>query len=362
MMVCPQPGTTTVGEALVNTTGAATATGKAATKAGPTEQLTLWDETPPDVRIADFDVIVIFTSAGKDSVAMLVEIADRARHAGVLDRVVAVHADLGVMEWPGTMELAEQQARQVGITRFEVVRRHRQGQVEDLLGYALRWGYWPTPDAQWCTSDLKRTPADPLLRRLGNEVLARDPQRTAPARLLLCYGMRAQESTRRKKMLPLQPYTRVAARNREAVKWLPLHQWSTEEVFARGDDAGVPRHPAYALGQSRASCVLCIYLTPAELVRAAQANPLLAQCYALVEVTIGHRFRLKLAMVDVLAEAGIPMLPDDTPRDAALWTRLIREADPERLARWPQPAQRWADVLAFLAPHLVADPAGEDAR
>jgi hypothetical protein len=168
--------------------------------------------------------------------------------------------------------------------------------------------------------------------------------------------MRAQESARRKKMPQLQPYPRVSTRKREAVKWLPLHRWTTEEVFARGDDAGLPRHPAYALGQSRASCVLCIYLSPAELVRAARANPLLAQFYALVEVTIGHRFRLNKAMVDVLTEAGIPMLPADTPHepaDTALWRRLIEEAGPHQMARWPQPADRWADVVGFLAPHLL---------
>ena len=319
------------------------------------QQLTLWEAPPPEVRLADFDVIVIFTSAGKDSAAMLVEITERARAEGVLDRVVAIHADLGAMEWPGTLELAERQARQLGIRRFEVVRRRtKTGEVEDLLGYALRWGYWPTPDAQWCTSSLKRDPCDSLVRRLSDEVLERDPQRTGPARVLLCYGMRAQESSRRKKMLPLQPYTRVAARTRQAVKWLPLHQWSTDEVFARGDGAGIPRHPAYALGQSRASCVLCIYLTRDELIRAAQCNPLLAQCYALVEVTIGHRFTQSLAMVDVLAAGGIPMLPDDTPRDATLWARLIREADPARLAEWPRPTRQWRHVLAFLAPHLAA--------
>lgn len=277
------------------------------------EQPALWEEPDEAVQLADFDVIVLFTSAGKDSAAMAAEITSRARAEGVLNKVVAVHADLGVMEWPGTRELAEQQARQLGIGRFEVVRRHRDGQVEDLLGYALRWGYWPTPDAQWCTSDLKRAPADPLLRRLGNEVLDADPRRTTPVRLLLCYGMRAQESVRRKKMPQLQPYPRVSTRRREAVRWLPLHRWTTEEVFARGDAAGLPRHPAYALGQSRASCVLCIYLTPAELVRAARANPLLAQFYALVEVTIGHRFRMNKAMVDVLTEAGIPMLPPRHP-------------------------------------------------
>jgi hypothetical protein len=63
--------------------------------------------------------------------------------------------------------------------------------------------------------------------------------------------------------------------------------------------------------------VLCSYLSRAELIRAARANPLLAQFYALVEVTIGHRFRLNQSMVDVLAEAGIPMLPAHTPREPA---------------------------------------------
>ncbi|GGM22523.1 hypothetical protein GCM10007977_024610 [Dactylosporangium sucinum] len=64
-------------------------------------------------------------------------------------------------------------------------------------------------------------------------------------------------------------------------------------------------------------------------------------------------------MVDVLAAACIPMLPDDTSRDAALWTRLIREADPEHLARWPQPARTWRDVLDFLAPHLAEEEPGD---
>ncbi|MFB9178673.1 hypothetical protein ACFFX1_11080 [Dactylosporangium sucinum] len=53
------------------------------------------------------------------------------------------------------------------------------------------------------------------------------------------------------------------------------------------------------------------------------------------------------------------MLPDDTSRDAALWTRLIREADPEHLARWPQPARTWRDVLDFLAPHLAEEEPGD---
>jgi hypothetical protein len=106
----------------------------------------LWEEPDLTVQLADFDVIVVFTSAGKDSAAMAAEVIRRAPKA--CSTGWSPYADLGVMQWPGTRELAEQQARRLGIGRFEVVRRYRNGQVEDLLGYALRWGYWPTPDAQ----------------------------------------------------------------------------------------------------------------------------------------------------------------------------------------------------------------------
>lgn len=108
------------------------------------------------------------------------------------------------------------------------------------------------------------------------------------------------------------------------MQWLPVHRWSTEQVFAAGDEAGGERHPAYALGQSGASCVLCIYLRGDELLRAATANPVLAQFYELTERTIGHRFRLDISMAEILTAVGIPPLPDDTPRDAQLWARADR--------------------------------------
>ena len=46
---------------------------------------------------------------------MLAHLVARARTEGVLDRMVAVHAGLGVIEWPATRELAERQARALGV-------------------------------------------------------------------------------------------------------------------------------------------------------------------------------------------------------------------------------------------------------
>ena len=78
----------------------------------------------PDLRC--YDVILVNSSAGKDSQASLDVVAAAARRAGVLHRVVVVHADLGEAEWDGVPELAAEHATHYGL-RFELARRERNG-------------------------------------------------------------------------------------------------------------------------------------------------------------------------------------------------------------------------------------------
>ena len=89
------------------------------------------NETTPD--LTSFDFIVVNTSAGKDSQAMMDYVCRLAREAGVLDRVLAVHADLGRVEWKGTRELAEEHAKHYG-TPFHVVRRVRHDEIRRVRG------------------------------------------------------------------------------------------------------------------------------------------------------------------------------------------------------------------------------------
>ena len=57
--------------------------------------------------LASYDVILVNTSAGKDSQAMLDVIVERCDAASIpRGRIVCVHADLGRVEWDGTAELA----------------------------------------------------------------------------------------------------------------------------------------------------------------------------------------------------------------------------------------------------------------
>jgi 3'-phosphoadenosine 5'-phosphosulfate sulfotransferase (PAPS reductase)/FAD synthetase len=278
----------------------------------------LWLAEPVAVRLADYDRCLASTSAGKDSSALLAHLVACARGEGVLDRLVAVHADLGAIEWPGTRELAERQARALGVPRFEVVQRERDGQFEDLLGYLLRWRKWPADNARWCTAALKRGPIQRLITRLADEVRQAQPGRTTPVRVLDCLGLRAAESSRRRRMPPLERNQRISTGRKDVVRYLPLHDWSTAMVWAEVDAAGLEHHVAYQAGQSRASCVLCFYQSPAELANAARHQPELAQLYELAEVLIGHDFRADLAMRDVLAAAGIAPLPRGWPLEAIL--------------------------------------------
>ncbi|MFF5573071.1 hypothetical protein [Streptomyces luteogriseus] len=57
-----------------------------------------------------------------------------ARDAGVLDRIVCVHADLGSAEWEGTKELAAEHAAAYGLRclRFEVVVRNGGDLIERI--------------------------------------------------------------------------------------------------------------------------------------------------------------------------------------------------------------------------------------
>ncbi|MGV9679214.1 hypothetical protein ACWDSJ_28365 [Nocardia sp. NPDC003482] len=102
--------------------------------------------------IAEYDVCLVNSSAGKDSQAMLDVVADTARTAGVLDRLVVVHADLGDAEWPETAGLAAEHAAFYGL-RFEVVARQREGRVQTILERVEQRGMFPDAARRWCTVD-----------------------------------------------------------------------------------------------------------------------------------------------------------------------------------------------------------------
>lgn len=252
------------------------------------------------IDLQSFDAIVINSSAGKDSQAMLDLLVEECREAGVLDRVLVVHCDLGRVEWSGTAELAEEQAAHYGLPFRKVSRP--QG---DLLEQVEKRGMWPSSSARYCTSDHKRGQVAKVLTEIAADYRKSGGQ--GACRILNCMGIRAQESSARAKKVPLELDKRATNGRREVWNWLPIFDWTVEQVWDRIKASGVRHHRAYDLGMPRLSCVFCIFSPKAGLLLAGRENPELLDQYVALEEKIGHDFRhgMRIAEIRDELDAGL---------------------------------------------------------
>ena len=146
----------------------------------------------PEINLHDYDVILVNTSAGKDSIVMLWDIVCKAKRQHFpLTKIVCIHADLGRAEWQGTRDLAQEQADKFGL-RFEVVQGTTAEPTRDLIDLIEKRGLWPSSQQRYCTSDAKRGPIRRFMTQLTNEI-----NLDRPVKILNCMGLRAQECLRR---------------------------------------------------------------------------------------------------------------------------------------------------------------------
>ncbi len=290
------------------------------------------------VRLESYDWIVINTSAGKDSQAMTDKVVRRAEEAGVKDRVVMVHADLSEEEWEGTKELAAEHAAHYGV-RFEVVKRKQGGILQHVLDRHAKLvadgknaAPWPSNSQRHCTSDHKRDQIMTLFTRLADESrkgVAPWPSSTARyctshhkadqvkqlltrltkekraggtkgrVRILNCMGMRSGESCTRAKLLPFK-LNKTATNGRRVVHdWLPIFDWTVEEVWEHNEAAGTRHHEVYDKGMPRLSCCFCIFSPRPALMLAGKLNRPLLDKYVEVEDQVGFTFQAKLSLRSV---------------------------------------------------------------
>jgi len=227
------------------------------------------------VRLSEYDYVVANSSAGKDSQTMLRRIVGMASAEQYpRDRIIVAHADLGQMEWPGTRELAEYQARSYG------VRFWSRSRPQNLLAQIEQRGMFPSSQQRYCTSDHKRDQVARLFPSLGDGI-----------KILNCMGMRAEESPVRAKLKPFEINRRATNTRRHVDQWLPIHEVTEDEVWSDIHAAPIPYHYAYDLGMKRLSCVFCIFAPAPALKIAGRHNPLLLSRYVAVESRIGHSFR-----------------------------------------------------------------------
>lgn len=272
-----------------------------------------------DPDLATYDIILVNSSAGKDSQTCLRAVSIAARAAGVSNRIVVVHADLGRVEWPGTRELAERQttfyppihrgwpSSSPGGLRFVTCRRGN-----DLLTQMeFERRKWPDRGNRWCTSDQKTAQVARVMTALvhehreviqvGREGRGKGSMRQV--RILNCLGIRAQESPKRAAEVPFRFQERGSNGRRHVDRWYPIFDWSIDQVWEDIRASGVPHHPAYDLGMPRLSCAFCVFASRTALTLAAQHLPALADEYVRVELVTGYRFKDGLTMAEVVDDA-----------------------------------------------------------
>jgi 3'-phosphoadenosine 5'-phosphosulfate sulfotransferase (PAPS reductase)/FAD synthetase len=207
-----------------------------------------------------------------------------------------------------------------------VVTRRVGGRPQSLLEQVEARGMWPDAARRYCTSDNKRSPIRALMTRIAAEHRAAGV--TGPVRILSVMGMRAEESRARARRPPfrhdgartcpctpcrqLPPDKRghgASNTRRHVDEWLPVHHYTTAQIWDRVRAAGTRPHWAYQ-DMPRLSCRFCVLASKAALIRSAQLNPALAAEYAAVEARIGHRFRKDLSMAEVIDLAKTTPAPD----------------------------------------------------
>jgi len=198
--------------------------------------------------------LVISFSGGKDSTAMLAYLVENYPEANKH----VVFADTG---WEHAD--AEEWCRSIVTGRFGLPLHVVRNPNKDFFGMVRHRQMFPGPKYRQCTSDLKRGPIQKWIR---NNITGDRPI------IINAMGIRAAESPNRKRMPAAKPNKTMTNSKRKVFDWLPIHDWTDEQVYSYLEEKGLPLHPAYEY-LSRFSCRVCIFMTAKDLARAQRHDP-----------------------------------------------------------------------------------------
>lgn len=249
------------------------------------------------MNLRDYDMVIINTSGGKDSLAATWEVCRMAEEQGYPKSQIFLSHQILEEEWPGTLDLIHQHTMLFGVEYVTSARKTRTGEHETLLQYVERRGKWPARGQRYCTSDFKRGPGARVVTSLDQHWLY--GQGTHHKNVLYVFGFRRDESPVRSKFQPWSINTRLTTKKRIVVQYLPVFDWTTEQVWDVIHSNNLPYHYAYDMGMPRLSCCFCIFSPFDALVVAGKANPELLDKYVEVEKKIGHTFRHNFPIASV---------------------------------------------------------------
>lgn len=273
---------------------------------------------PDEIREAlrEGGALAVNLSGGKDSQAMATALMRLREAEGWTGPVIAIHADLGRIEWTQTPAHVRRTADEMGVELVIVRRRDGVGEWdmvdrwkqrgETLRAAGKRGRPWSDAGNRFCTAEMKRDPIDRYLRRYGLVVSAQ--------------GLRADESHARAKRPVAEPRARITTGDREAWTWNPILRWSWADVLGelgssvaeleerraawrRGEHgpamAGWRAHPVYVMGNQRLSCAFCVLACQGDLRNAADHNPELLDELIAIEQDYGFTFQPRRSLASL---------------------------------------------------------------
>ena len=283
------------------------------------------------------------------------------------DRRVAIHADLGRIEWPSTPATVEATAASMGVPLIVVrnksydmlakwERRFELGRIRyaALETYHLT-GPWSSATNRFCTSEMKTQVMLPALLR-----------RWRHTEIVSVVGIRREESPKRR----LAPVSKreAACYTRKGggciTTWHPGVNVSEGEVYAYIAANGLPLHEGYRVhGITRMGCAFCVLASQQDITAAARAPGNRGVLFHLVdqEASSTFSFQPQRWLGDVARDLLPASLASDFSRGKALGAERQRlEASmPQNLRYvkgWPQriPSIEEAEQIAQVRRSILA--------
>ena len=240
----------------------------------------------PDIDLSPYTKIIVLMSAGKDSFACLLHLLDLGVDKSRIELwhhlVDGVDSDL--MDWAFMDSYNKAVADAFGIPlyfswidggieaelmKYEDYSRPHMVETPDGLMTLERDTRRAKPNTRrrfpqqsanlaqrWCSSIAK---IDPGRRALNNQSRFND------ANILVVSGERRLESANRANYFQFAPHEcdrRNGRKSRLVDKWLPVLEWSEEQVWDKLRQWGVLAPVPYRLGWSRNSCAMCVFNSP----------------------------------------------------------------------------------------------------
>jgi 3'-phosphoadenosine 5'-phosphosulfate sulfotransferase (PAPS reductase)/FAD synthetase len=291
----------------------------------------------PDIDLSQYDVLILASSGGKDSIACLL----RLKEMGVdLSKIELWHHEVDgregsrLMDWTFMTDYNKRFADAMGVPIYfswleggfegEMLKENSYSRPHKIetpdglitlerdiarakLGTRRKFPQLsPSLQTRWCSSALK---IDVSRRALNNQ------SRFDGKRILFITGERREESANRAKYNQLEPHAcdrRNGRKERHVDAWRPILHWSEEDVWSILERHRIVAPVPYRLGWSRSSCMACIYNDASIWAALAHYFPDRITPISNYEKEFGTTIsRKRINIIDVSAQAKPMQIDDD---------------------------------------------------